>query len=160
MSDSSDNAVNTLMLMANGILTGNDDLENQNDKNEVIKTKSVDFEGRGTVACHLCKKNFILKTLLKRHYITCHSYDPQCPSAIANSPDSKFCKECDAKFANSNEAIKHHLEVARHFIPGLFNPKLFNPRIFNHELLVEKSGVCPQTFQPQASTLYFSTPES
>ena len=92
MSDSSDNAVNTLMLMANGILTGNDDLENQNDKNEVIKTKSVDFEGRGTVACHLCKKNFILKTLLKRHYITCHSYDPQCPSAITSSPDSKFCK--------------------------------------------------------------------
>ena len=80
------------MLMANGILTGNDDLENQNDKNEVIKTKSVDFEGRGTVACHLCKKSFILKTLLKRHYITCHSYDPQCPSAITSSPDSKFCK--------------------------------------------------------------------
>ena len=92
ISDSSDNAVNALMLMANGILTGNDDLENQNDKNEVIKTKSVDFEGRGTVACHLCKKNFILKTLLKRHYITCHSYDPQCPSAITSSPDSKFCK--------------------------------------------------------------------
>ena len=84
--------MNALMLMANGILTGNDDLENQNDKNEVIKTKSVDFEGRGTVACHLCKKNFILKTLLKRHYITCHSYDPQCPSAITSSPDSKFCK--------------------------------------------------------------------
>ena len=92
ISDSSDNAVNALMLMANGILTGNDDLENQNDKNEVIKTKSVDFEGRGTVACHLCKKSFILKTLLKRHYITCHSYDPQCPSAITSSPDSKFCK--------------------------------------------------------------------
>ena len=36
ISDSSDNAVNTLMLMANGILTGNDDLENQNDKNECI----------------------------------------------------------------------------------------------------------------------------
>ena len=87
-----DNAVNALMLMANGILTGSDDLENQNDKNEVIKTKSVDFEGRGTVACHLCKKNFILKTLLKRHYITCHSYDPLCPSAINSSPDSKFCK--------------------------------------------------------------------
>ena len=45
---------------------------------------------------------------MKRHYITCHNYDPKCPSTC--SPDSKLCTECDAKFANLNEAIKHHLE--------------------------------------------------
>ena len=74
----SNNALNTLMLMANGILTNTED--EQINKDEVNKTKSVDFEGRGTVACHLCQKSFILKTLLKRHYITCHNYDPQCPT--------------------------------------------------------------------------------
>ena len=74
----SNNALNTLMLMANGILTNTED--EQTNKDEVNKTKSVDFEGRGTVACHLCQKSFILKTLLKRHYITCHNYDPQCPT--------------------------------------------------------------------------------
>ena len=68
-------------MMANDILNNKED-DDQNVKDEVSKTKSVDFEGRGTVVCHLCKKSFILKTLLKRHYVACHNYDPQCPTSV------------------------------------------------------------------------------
>ena len=53
------------MLMANLVNVEDNDDHLKDDK----PAKSVDYEGRGVVACHLCKKTFILKTLLKRHYI-------------------------------------------------------------------------------------------
>ena len=86
------NPLNTLMLMAN--LQNVDQVEN-----EPI------FEGRGTVSCHLCSKSFILKTLLKRHYIAAHSYQSK-NELISNLN----CQECSKEFKNNDEAIKHHLD--------------------------------------------------
>ena len=35
-------------------------------------TKPLEYEGRGTVTCHLCPRNFTLKKLLSRHYVSSH----------------------------------------------------------------------------------------
>ena len=92
-------ALNTLMAMANNL---NDDIK-------VEKVKNVDYEGRGSVPCHLCKKSFTLKVLLKRHYIACHGYDPKDEETKGGSP--KTCELCQKVSNGQNEAIKHHFEV-------------------------------------------------
>ena len=119
-------ALATLMMMANN-------LENSSkDETGSSPTKSkaaVDFEGRGTVSCHLCKtvpKSFVLKTLLKQHYIRSHGYDPRQkdnPNQAepgANETKEK-CHECNSEFDNIHLAISHHLEnhavISGHICP-------------------------------------------
>ena len=103
----SNSALNTLMLMANGKLDDTDDKGQNNDTNKI---KHIEFEGRGTVACHICKKSFILKTLLRRHYITIHNFDPQKNPSSDETEQVETCKECQVTLPSINEAIKHHLE--------------------------------------------------
>ena len=104
-------ALATLMMMANN-LENNTAETNTNPP----KAKAVDYEGRGTVSCHMCKKNFVLKTLLKRHYITAHSYDPN-NTIISNakaengsSVTKVKCHDCKIEFENLHLAIGHQLE--------------------------------------------------
>ena len=114
-------ALATLMMMANNIEN------NAVEPSTPPKAKAVDYEGRGTVSCHLCKKAFVLKTLLKRHYITSHGYDAQYGSDKQPSPNSltsaatstgngkvinekEKCKECQAEFENMHLVIRHFLE--------------------------------------------------
>lgn len=128
--------LSTLMMMANNIDV---DDQAQAPMNQNVKAKQVDYEGRGSVACHLCKKSFILKTLLKRHYVTAHNYDPNKKprdtgndviqsdgnvnkeTSMAGNANKERCEDCNKTFQDANEAIKHHLDMHA-LVSGLICP--------------------------------------
>ncbi|CAB4055037.1 KRAB [Lepeophtheirus salmonis] len=77
-----------------------------------LPSTSVEYEGRGTVPCHICKKTFTLKTLLRRHYMGTHNYDPRLvnPDLLSSNIRGETCKECDQSFSNGHAVIKHYLD--------------------------------------------------
>jgi hypothetical protein len=128
-------ALSTLMMMANNIdkpsCSSSDEQAKMNSK-----LKQVEYEGRGTVPCHICKKPFILKTLLRRHYINAHNFEPNLgenseltgasagssvnketaaqlvnKNHVADGHKEETCTECEKSFSTANERIKHQLEV-------------------------------------------------
>ena len=103
--------LSTLLMMVNDLnKTNNIDSSSQ----EEPKTKTIEYEGRGTVKCHICLKSFTIKSLLRRHYISHHTYSPDKVQAdVTNltktnySPDSKeSCSECKQSFGNIHARIK------------------------------------------------------
>jgi hypothetical protein len=70
------------------------------------------------LSCIFSSKTFTLKTLLRRHYISHHSYDPAQAtdgsdvSSIFNwNEASNSCQECRLEFTNIHGKIRHQLEV-------------------------------------------------
>jgi hypothetical protein len=83
------------------------------------KNKPVDYEGRGTVACHICSRTFTMKVLLRRHYISNHGYKPELASSTIvddsqlSHPESEkelICSTCNEKCVNRDAWIKHQLD--------------------------------------------------
>ena len=85
------------------------------------KPKQAEYEGRGTVCCHLCQRQFTMKQLLRRHYIATHGYDPNLTnsakadfatpfSASSGSPESLLCMACKQTFVNLHARIRHQLD--------------------------------------------------
>ena len=78
------------------------------------KSKPIEYEGRGTVKCHICLKSFTIKSLLRRHYISHHCYAPdkvQSNLCLIDSEndDTKpeaSCIECNRYFGNVHARIK------------------------------------------------------
>jgi hypothetical protein len=52
------------------------------------KPKPSEYEGRGTVCCHLCQRTFTMKQLLRRHYMSNHKYDPKMTTASSVAEDA------------------------------------------------------------------------
>eukprot|EP00095_Tigriopus_kingsejongensis_P002958 snap_masked-scaffold243_size241480-processed-gene-1.11 protein:Tk02958 transcript:snap_masked-scaffold243_size241480-processed-gene-1.11-mRNA-1 annotation:"unnamed protein product" len=87
------------------------------------KSKHIEYEGRGTVSCHLCTKAFTLKTLLRRHLISHHGYDP---SRVDLDPSEEQrplpgCEICVEAFPNIHARIKHQLDF-HSVVSGLICP--------------------------------------
>ena len=90
-----------------------------------MKPKQAEYEGRGTVCCHLCQRQFTMKQLLRRHYIASHGYDPNLanfgkdtatlPSSTSTpapgAPVSLNCPICEQTFASLHARIKHQLDI-------------------------------------------------
>ncbi len=79
------------------------------------RQKLIEFEGKGTVTCHLCVKSFTLKCLLRRHYISHHNFDPkQVNSTALTKPDEQQAHSCahcpEERFVNVHARIKHQLD--------------------------------------------------
>ncbi|TRY75606.1 hypothetical protein TCAL_12570, partial [Tigriopus californicus] len=97
------NALTLLQQMADGV-----DMETMG----APKAKPLEYEGRGTVTCHMCPKSFTLKSLLRRHYISQHDYEPK---SIGNTnlqaaKQSVQCQDCNQSLPGLNERIKHQLD--------------------------------------------------
>ena len=85
-----------------------------------LKPKQAEYEGRGTVCCHLCQRQFTMKQLLRRHYIATHGYDPNLTnsakdfatpfSASSGIPESLLCMACKQTFVNLHARIRHQLD--------------------------------------------------
>lgn len=95
------------------------------------KVKTLEYEGRGTVTCHMCPRSFTLKSLLRRHYISQHEYDPK---AIGNTnlqgaKEAVQCQECNQSLPGLHERIKHQLDFHA-TVSGLICP--YCSRKFNH----------------------------
>ena len=73
------------------------------------RPRPTEFEGRGTVPCHICDKMFTLKNLLKRHYVSQHGYDSKQVQPSDPSGGEK-CGKCDQSFGNVHSLIKHHMD--------------------------------------------------
>ena len=93
-----------------------DDLNNKTASiREEPKDKPIEYEGRGTVKCYICLKSFTLKSLLRRHYIRQHSYEPSkvpidnVSAAISSTTSAgaeESCIECQQLFGNIHGRIK------------------------------------------------------
>ena len=101
--------LSTLLMMVN-------DLNAANPKSltdEEPKQKPVEYEGRGTVKCHICLKSFTIKSLLRRHYISHHQYNPDKAQESIHTNENRFseesedsCKECKKSFKDVHGRIK------------------------------------------------------
>ncbi len=148
---SSMSALNTLMMMANGLDQVGDNKKKSGDeagpssssnrrlsgggsnnangkdngnKNSIDDTRAPsEFEGRGTVSCHICKKVFTLKTLLRRHYSNAHNFDHTKVDEENTEADSDDldCRECNKKLKNIHDRIKHQLDYHA-ILSGLICP--------------------------------------
>ena len=101
--------LSTLLMMVNDLNTNH----SKDTSSEELKQKPVEYEGKGTVKCHLCYKSFTIKSLLRRHYISHHGYEPDKVQANINltkndcSLDSEqFCGQCKQSFGSINSRIK------------------------------------------------------
>ena len=88
-----------------------------------VKPKQAEYEGRGTVCCHLCQRQFSMKQLLRRHYIASHGYDPNLANSGKDTATSSTstpgpgalvslnCPICEQTFASLHARIKHQLDI-------------------------------------------------
>ena len=113
--------LSTLLKMVNDLNTNN--ITASSIIQEEPKPKPIEYEGRGTVKCHICLKSFTIKSLLRRHYISHHCYEPdkvQSNLCLIDSEndDTKpeaSCIECNRYFGNVHARIKVRGQYEIHF---------------------------------------------
>ena len=101
--------LSTLLMMVNDLNTNHSKDTSQDE----LKQKPVEYEGRGTVKCHNCLKSFTIKSLLRRHYISHHGYEPdkvqtniKLTKTDCSLGSDEFCSQCKQSFGNMHARIK------------------------------------------------------
>ena len=114
---SSTSNLSTLLMMVNDLNTA--DPKNLTD--EEPKPKPIEYEGRGTVKCHICLKSFTIKSLLRRHYISHHQYNPDKVQESIHGNENSYsqeselsCSDCKKSFKNIHARIKVIIHQAIH----------------------------------------------